>query len=104
MKEYSESELWVCVECGAGFDDNIGGCDSCGGGELELKKVSVPMNPFDITYKLERQWFKGEIEMVKCQTCGNDKGKPQTDNGLACGTHCNDCFEEMVSKCRSRSW
>jgi hypothetical protein len=40
-----QTELWICIDCGAGFQDDIGGCDSCGGGKLELKQVSVPMNP-----------------------------------------------------------
>lgn len=43
-------------------------------------------------------------DKTTCQTCGNDKGEPREDNGLACGVHCDDCFEEMISKCRSRSW
>lgn len=47
--------------------------------------------------------LKWVLEMI-CQTCGNDKGKPRVDNGLACGIHCDDCFEKMVSDCRSRSW
>ena len=41
---------------------------------------------------------------MKCETCGNDKGKPQSDNGLSCGVQCDDCFDDMVSKARSRSW
>ena len=41
---------------------------------------------------------------MRCQICGNDRGKPQSDNGLLCGVHCNDCFEFMVSEARSRSW
>ena len=39
-----------------------------------------------------------------CKTCGNENGKPQEDNGLSCGIHCDPCFGEMVRKARRRSW
>ena len=35
--------------------------------------------------------------------CGKH-GEPRTDNGLPCGVHCDECFEKMVSECRSSSW
>lgn len=41
-----------------------------------------------------------------CETCGKGKidAVPRIDNGLPCGVHCDDCFNDMVEKCRSRSW
>lgn len=41
---------------------------------------------------------------MKCEKCGNEEGKKQIENGLSCGILCDGCFEEMVRKCRSRSW
>ena len=48
-----KTKLWICVDCGAGYHDELSGCDSCGGGKLELKKVDVPENPFDNRYRIE---------------------------------------------------
>ncbi len=41
---------------------------------------------------------------MRCDTCGNDRGRPRVDNGLKAGTHCDGCWEKMVTEARSRSW
>jgi len=41
---------------------------------------------------------------VFCETCKKRPGTKRFDNGLACGTHCDTCFNKMVSDCRSRNW
>jgi hypothetical protein len=39
-----------------------------------------------------------------CSTCEKKPGKKRVDNGLVAGIHCDDCWDEMVTRCRSRSW
>jgi len=41
---------------------------------------------------------------TKCQTCGKPGGVPRVDKGLKAGTHCDKCWESLVSEARSRSW
>ena len=42
----------------------------------------------------------------ECNTCHiADEGvKEQYDGGLGCGYHHDECFSNMVSECRQRSW
>ncbi|KKM75531.1 hypothetical protein LCGC14_1389250 [marine sediment metagenome] len=41
--------------------------------------------------------------MKKCK-CGKE-AKEHFEGGLSCGDDmCDDCFWEMVSRCRDRSW
>lgn len=40
---------------------------------------------------------------IKKCSCGKP-GRDRFDNGLKCGVHCQDCWEEMIYRCRSRSW
>lgn len=48
---------------------------------------------------------KDEDKPTAKYTCSCGKpGRERYDNGLACGVHCNECFEEMIYQCRSRSW
>jgi len=39
---------------------------------------------------------------ISCK-CGK-YGKQQYDNGLKVGIMCDTCFNNMVAKCRERSW
>lgn len=39
-----------------------------------------------------------------CTSCYAAKGSARVDRGLACGTHCDPCFEQMIRACRQRSW
>ena len=39
----------------------------------------------------------------KCIDCGK-LGSLRFDRGLACGVHCDDCFEKTVAQARSQSW
>jgi hypothetical protein len=41
-----------------------------------------------------------------CSTCKQKKAdaRPRSDNGLEAGTHCDACWNKMISDCRSRSW
>lgn len=43
------------------------------------------------------------VEYEPFCSCGKP-GKARTDNGLWCGVHCDQCFDEMISDCRWRSW
>ncbi|MFA5036613.1 MAG: hypothetical protein WC479_05505 [Candidatus Izemoplasmatales bacterium] len=47
-----------------------------------------------------------EIYLTKqdCETCHRKPGSPRSDNGLPAGRHCDECWESLVSSCRSRSW
>ena len=38
----------------------------------------------------------------KC-ACGKP-GEERADNGVPCGIHCDECFNNMVAECRDRSW
>lgn len=46
----------------------------------------------------------GERSPPMCQTCGEKAGIERYDNRLSCGVHCAECFDEMVSDARKRSW
>jgi len=46
--------------------------------------------------------MSGEENDRKCK-CGKP-AKMQYDNGLACGYHCDDCFDDIVAEARSKSW
>lgn len=44
-----------------------------------------------------------DIALKNCK-CGK-KAKSHYNSGLYCGNDmCDECFEEMVNKCRERSW
>ncbi|MFA5037015.1 MAG: hypothetical protein WC479_07550 [Candidatus Izemoplasmatales bacterium] len=47
-----------------------------------------------------------EIYLVKndCETCHRKPGQPRSDNGLPAGKHCDECWDEMRTSCRQRSW
>ena len=36
-------------------------------------------------------------------SCGKE-GRERFDNGLACGVHCDECWEDLLKDCRKRSW
>ena len=57
-----------------------------------------------IRHRLDGSYKNQPTLQAVCQTCKEKEGKPRVDNGLACGTHCDDCFEKMVTDARSRSW
>ncbi len=52
------------------------------------------------------RWFLKHINQRRslCNTCGKTFGAPRVDNGLAAGIHCDACWNEMLTECRSRSW
>ncbi len=39
-----------------------------------------------------------------CVSCYAAEGEERVDNALACGIHCDECFEQMVRACRQQSW
>jgi len=39
-----------------------------------------------------------------CQTCKDKPGRDRVDCGLDAGIHCDECWEELVSECRKKSW
>ncbi len=40
-----------------------------------------------------------------CIDCKQKPAKEHFDNGLSVGSdHCDECFEDMRSECRRRSW
>ncbi len=46
-----------------------------------------------------------ESEQEVCIKCKERNPRPHWDNGLYCGDDmCDECFENMVNECRSRSW
>lgn len=47
--------------------------------------------------------YKCNERLGLCQECGKP-GKPRVDNGLRAGTHCDPCWDELVTDCRKRSW
>ena len=69
----------------------------------------------NFTYCLECGQIQGQFPMPDpefvaehhtCSTCGitDEDVKQQYDNGLAAGTHHDECFRQMVAECRQRSW
>lgn len=47
---------------------------------------------------------KGKPKKQNVCQCGKP-AKPHWDHGLYCGDDdCDECFEKMQRKCRSRSW
>ena len=47
----------------------------------------------------------GEKIKGPCLKGGCEKGGTERqDNGLLCGCWCQECFDNMVRECRSRSW
>jgi len=44
-----------------------------------------------------------ETKPNACIGCGKP-GKPRVDNGLPSGIHCDECWNELVTECRKRSW
>ena len=51
-----------------------------------------------------RQEVEAQPEPDLCQTCHEAKGIPRVDGGLSAGIHCDECWDEMISSCRQRSW
>jgi len=61
----------------------------------------------DMIHKIiEREGCHVQEYVLKrmCWSCGVREGKFRWDRGLSCGVHCDECFENMVHECRSRSW
>jgi len=53
----------------------------------------------------EKRICPSKDEPKLCVKCGERPAKPHWDNGLYCGDdRCDECFEEMVIRCRQRSW
>ena len=49
----------------------------------------------------------GKLDQVQenlCQTCKAKPGTPRIDKGLSAGTHCDECWEEMITSARQQSW
>ena len=72
--------------------------------ELQFSKVSRPsgVDPVRTILGIIAKYKRVVIKESKCK-CGAP-GKEQFDNGLSVGIHCDKCFQEMVDKCRKRSW
>jgi len=47
---------------------------------------------------------KQNEEQTLCSSCGRKPGVPRIDNGVAAGSHCDTCWQELVSEARKRSW
>lgn len=47
--------------------------------------------------------YYGRVIFERLCDCGKS-GTDRFDNGLPAGTHCNKCWEKLISQCRSRSW
>jgi hypothetical protein len=70
--------------------------------KVVLERIDV--NQREQRRKIWRKKRKTRTEgKTTCSSCGNS-GIPRIDNGVPAGTHCDTCWQKLVSDARKRSW
>ena len=83
-------------------------CDSCTHKDTAIQ-ICLRCKHFYINGKYEddlEDLYKRDISVRECDTCGKLKSDvtERSDNELNSGKHCSECWNELVSSCRKRSW
>ena len=79
-------------------------CKVCTFYDLESKKCEnreeYPIDPDDWC----EMFFNKKNKENLCSTCHKKPGKPRVDRDISAGIHCDECWNDMIYKCRQRSW